>query len=320
MDAIELRPLTLGELLDRAFTLYRRDFWLYVGIMAIPAALTVPFTVLIFSAQNAGAAGATPSLANIGWLIFVGLTFLVLSGIVYPMAMGATTFAVSQSYLGQTATVRGAYGKVRGKVGRIWTAVFVAWLRAFGMIFLIALGAGIILGVVSAIVGVMARGRSPQLIGGVVLVGAFLVYLVALVLGGVWALRYAVCIPALLLENLGSLESLRRSVQLTQNRRWQIFVAVLLAGIIGYVGVLVFQGPFFVTMMFAQRAGRVPPWITFSYAVSGAVGGAITGPVLIIVLVLLYYDTRIRKEAFDLQFMMSTLDNPAPAQGTPSPA
>jgi hypothetical protein len=35
-----------------------------------------------------------------------------------------------------------------------------------------------------------------------------------------------------------------------------------------------------------------------------------------IVLVLCYYDTRIRKEAFDLQFMMASLDRPSPATGT----
>ena len=57
----------------------------------------------------------------------------------------------------------------------------------------------------------------------------------------------------------------------------------------------------------------MPQWLTFVSAVSGAVGGAITGPLLMIVLVLCYYDSRIRKEAFDLQFMMSSLDHPTPA-------
>ena len=144
--------------------------------------------------------------------------------------------------------------------------------------------------------------------------------LIGFVLVGVWSLRYAVCVPALLLENLEARASLRRSVQLTQGRRWQMFVAVLLCTVVAYAGVIVFQGPFLVTIMFAVRAGQVPQWLTFVSAVSGAVGGAITGPLLMIVLVLCYYDSRIRKEAFDLQFMMSSLDHPTPAQDTPSPA
>jgi hypothetical protein len=133
-------------------------------------------------------------------------------------------------------------------------------------------------------------------------------------------LRYAVSIPALLLENMGVLAALRRSVQLTRGRRWQILVAVFLCMVVAYTGVIVFQGPFFMATMFSARSGHLPNWLTYGSALSGAIGGAITGPLLMIMLVLCYYDTRIRKEAFDLQFMMSSLDSPAPAPDTPSPA
>jgi hypothetical protein len=36
MAALDLRPLSLGELLDRTFSLYRKHFFLFVGIAAIP--------------------------------------------------------------------------------------------------------------------------------------------------------------------------------------------------------------------------------------------------------------------------------------------
>src|SRR6202166_4062535 len=99
-----------------------------------------------------------------------------------------------------------------------------------------------------------------------------------------------------------------------------MLVAIFLCSIIAYVGAILFQGPFFMTLMFSARSGHVPEWLAYASAMSGAVGGAITGPVLLIALVLCYYDTRIRKEAFDLQFMMSSLDRPAPAPGAGSPA
>jgi len=125
----------------------------------------------------------------------------------------------------------------------------------------------------------------------------------------------------LMLENRGALDSIRRSIQLTKGRRWQIFVAFLLAAIMSYVGVIIFQGPFLIPMMIAMiHNTRLPVWLAFLTAVSGAVGGSITGPISMIVLVLCYYDARIRKEAFDLQFMMSALEKPATAAGTASPA
>jgi hypothetical protein len=132
-----------------------------------------------------------------------------------------------------------------------------------------------------------------------------------------------VSIPALLLERLGVLASLRRSVQLTRGRRWQMLVAIVLCSMVAYVGVIVFQGPFLVALFVAgARNGQIPEWLLFTSSVSGAIGGSVTGSLLMIVLVLCYYDTRIRKEAFDLQFMMSSLDQPVPAAGpgTPSPA
>lgn len=36
MPELDLRPLSLGEILDRTFTLYRRNFLLFAGIIAIP--------------------------------------------------------------------------------------------------------------------------------------------------------------------------------------------------------------------------------------------------------------------------------------------
>ena len=35
----ELRPLSLGEILDRIFALYRSRFWLFAGISMIAAAV-----------------------------------------------------------------------------------------------------------------------------------------------------------------------------------------------------------------------------------------------------------------------------------------
>ena len=36
MPELDLRPLSLGEIPDRTFTLYRRNFLLFTGIIAIP--------------------------------------------------------------------------------------------------------------------------------------------------------------------------------------------------------------------------------------------------------------------------------------------
>src|ERR1700754_1955505 len=39
--AYDLRPLTLGELLDRTFALYRSRFWLFAGIAAVSGVINL---------------------------------------------------------------------------------------------------------------------------------------------------------------------------------------------------------------------------------------------------------------------------------------
>jgi hypothetical protein len=41
MSTLDLRPLSIGELLDRTFSLYRRNFLLFIGISAIPQLLVL---------------------------------------------------------------------------------------------------------------------------------------------------------------------------------------------------------------------------------------------------------------------------------------
>ena len=106
--SLDLRPLTLGELLDRSFSLYRHHFWLFVGIMALPSLLGLTFGVLValFNPQPASpgsVAEANPAeiLGAVLWFFAAALGMVVVYFITYAVALGATTVAVSQIYMGQ---------------------------------------------------------------------------------------------------------------------------------------------------------------------------------------------------------------------------
>ena len=59
----QLRPLSLGELLDRTFQLYRQQFMLFVGIVALPQ------LVLLTANLSGLLAGAFPPRGlNIAWI------------------------------------------------------------------------------------------------------------------------------------------------------------------------------------------------------------------------------------------------------------
>jgi hypothetical protein len=322
VETVELRPLSLGELLDRTFSLYRKHFWLFVGIMAIPAAFVIPERVLLLNFQGTfftmapGRPPVMPSPGFIGGVIAGYLAFMVVFMVVYSVGMGAAASAVADAYLGRTSTVRGSYAKIRAKFWKLLGVVVNIWLRLLGIVIPVILaGAGLTVGITVA----TGNQNNPIMIAVMMLLFV-LIYVAAFALAVWFALRYAVSIPVLMIEDLGVLDTIRRSVFLTRGRRGHIFLGLLVGTIIAYVGLIVFEIPFTIATMIAAMRGHWPLWLEFTSAGASAIGLALAGPISMIVIVLLYYDTRIRKEAFDLQFMMSSLERPAPAAGTVSPA
>jgi hypothetical protein len=326
VEPVDLRPLSLGELLDRTFRLYRNHFLLFVGIMAIPAAVWLPFNVLLLSFQgsmmsaaaaNPGKPPVMPSPAEITGLFAGMFAVFFLSGLVYSIAVAAASCAVSDVYLSRPATMRGSYGKIRGRFWRLMAVLINILLRMFGLMLAVV---GVFAGGMAGIGLLFGGGRGNPIFAALLAIALFFGYLAGLVFCVYFLLRYAVSIPVLMIENLGVFATIRRSVFLTRGRRGHIFLALLVAIIIAYAGLFVLQMPFTIAMVISAAQGHWSQWLAFAAAVSGAIGSALTGPISMIAIVLLYYDSRIRKEAFDLQFMLSSLDSPAAAAGTVSPA
>jgi len=327
VETTELRPLSLGELLDRTFTLYREHFGIFVGIMAIPAALFVPVNYFIsqayvksFTDPTRLASAPPAAVMGIFWR-FMGVMAVValVSMILYSIVAAAVTFAVSEAYLGRKSTVATAYKNALGKVWRLLAVALNVLIRVLGISIAVSFvlggaGAILIVGLTAAIPGAAAAQPAAVAVMALLIIAVYAAVIGVMVY---LALRYAVAIPALMLEDLGVLASIRRSVQLTKGRRGQVFVALLLAAVISAVGSIVFYVPFYIaTMISIARAHSIPPWLSLTGTISSAIGHSLTGPIFLIVLVLCYYDTRIRKEAFDLQFMMASLDRSAPTTGT----
>ena len=310
---MDLRPLTLGELLDRSFSIYRRHFWLFVGIMAVPSILMLLMSVIVqfLQPENPALAGPpsedadpmvlVPLIIGVFLLIFVGL---IVYWITYAIATGAATVAVAQLYRGHTITIQGAYAPVRGE------ALAIAFL-----LFLIALRIGSVMFVTAALIGLFAAGAAalaPLLSVAAVGFGVMVVFVVF-----VWMmLRYSIAVPALVLEGATATEALGRSIELTKGHLGRVFVVVLFCAIIAYAAMFMFNGPFMVAAALAGPETTTAFWLNLTGVVFGSVANALTGSLVIIALAVLYYDLRVRKEGLDLQLMISdlgrdTTDRPA---------
>ncbi len=113
---LDLRPMSTGQLLDRTFWLYRRNFLLFAGIAALPPALgflgqagmlAIPF----LSNNSADSSAGSVIAAGTGGLIWL---VLYLAG--YALATGASVYAVSNAHLAKRITISEAYKAVGDRV------------------------------------------------------------------------------------------------------------------------------------------------------------------------------------------------------------
>ena len=106
-----------------------------------------------------------------------------------------------------------------------------------------------------------------------------------------------------------------RSKVLTAGAKGRVFVLLLLAGALAYAASLL-QMPLMFFVMFTIAKGGKAVVSEMVMLLIGFVGHALVQPVLMIGLSLLYFDQRVRKEAFDLVMLLGPDSAPvAPVAG-----
>ena len=119
---------------------------------------------------------------------------------------------------------------------------------------------------------------------------------------------FAVAIPALILERKGVGGALSRSIELTKGHFWHVLGVVLTATLIGsLLNAALVTG----LNIFARSAS--PTTLVLAQAVANAIASILTTPFVAAATVALYFDLRIRDEAFDVQMAMA--DTGAHTQG-----
>lgn len=266
-----LRPLHTGEMMDRAFRLYRNHFLILMGIAAWA---TVPVTILQFLSQFL-----------IGDTRFVDL---LQSVFVLTLVQGGLAHAISCAYFSRPFSIGSAFRAGAQRYGSLWGALFLQGL-AIGIPVAVIAGCGI----------VSMSGADGA--GGIVILLLMLFFVpYAAFLGTRWMLT----IPGIILEDIGATDGLRRSWSLTEGAFWRVLGISILTSLLTFVvaqlpGMAVTYG-----IAFLFPDAFIGPYIDI----------AMTGLSLILalplsmgVIVVLYYDLRVRREGYDLELQAQEL-------------
>ncbi len=291
----DLRQMEFGEILDGTFTLFRRHFTLFLRlsltVMTVPVAFGIYYRLRFLSGvtpdQFTSAFQDDPVSAGL-----LGIVFVVLYGVGALFLTAGSVRIISDSYLGHTPRLQDALGLGASK---FWP-LFLVGFGKFLLLFLIVLGGGI---------GVALLSVAAKVAGG--LVGGLVIF--AGLIGLIWLIVWVYCgymvtTPVIVLEHLGdTFEAFGRSWALTRSARGRILGLVLVGWIIASVLPALFLGVVGATVG-GPMVGAKPVFIIVNTVVP-----VMFAPILPCILTLLYYDLRVRREAFDLQLLQQQLES-----------
>ncbi|QEN16559.1 hypothetical protein ACRDU6_01215 [Mycolicibacterium sp. ELW1] len=302
---IPLRPLSLSDIFNGAVGYIRANPKATLGLTTVVVVITQALALILQLGPllSMGKVGAqtgeelsTPALVgSAASSVTSGLT-TALAGI---LLSGMLTVVVGRAVFGTKITVGEAWQRLRG---RLWALIGFSALEVLAVLLLVGVVAAVIAGV-----AVAGNGTAAVIIGIPLVLGliAALVYLYT-------ALSFAPA--AVVLERKPIVASIRRSFGLVSNHFWRIFGIRLLASVVAGVIAGAVAVPFSIAgQVFLLGADSSGPIIlaTTLTAVGGAIAQIIVAPFTAGVTVLLYTDTRIRAEAFDLVLQTGATAAPA---------
>jgi hypothetical protein len=300
--AYALRPLTLGEILDRSFAVYRANFWLFVGIAVLSAAvqLIAQAVVLVITRGFIPAPRTQPNVLQLGFHFqLVGRQIgsgigTLLFFLAAAVTQAATVWALSEVYLGRRTTIGDS---LRAVIGRWLRFVGIGLWQAWSLLWLPAVL------IVPAIV-LLSRATRVGIAGGFAAgVLIFLAVTGGLVFGAIAFIRNSLAVQPAVVEGLGVRAAMRRSKVLAAGAKGRIFVVYLIAWCLFLVAGIV-ESPLLFIIGFGALKGERHVLLQVVLLLVNFVAHSMVTPVLMIGLSLVYFDQRVRQEALDLLLML----------------
>ncbi len=292
----QLRPLGVGDVLDRTFTVYRSKPLVFIALSAIWYLLLVlVFAVLAVAIFAGGLASfarqpTNPSPDQIASAALGIIGFVLVAVIVAILAFSAQSASLvhvaARRYLAKDVAIGESFRAGISASGRLFIAgvlVFLAIVAVWAVLLVVAAvtnqGLAFVVAIPAAIVATAFLGCS-------------------------WLVAPVVVV----VEKMGPISALGRAWRLSGGHRWRIFGIQILLFILNLVLSLLIGGLFGGLAAFGQ-SGQ-PGQFGVSTVVQSLVNLASTivwAPVEWIAFTVLYYDLRVRKEAFDLQLAAEAL-------------
>lgn len=294
-EGATLRPLGVGDIVDRVFGIYRGRPLMFITIAAIPYLLLV----LVIAALTATfAAGAIVALAP---LLTGDVTpetldidrYLPVLGTLTAFLLVVMIAAIAVSLVQSASLIAAMAARYMGRETTVGAALGAGVARTFDLFVMGALAFLAFIGMWIALIVAMAVVQQWW----AVVLGAFGGLVATVFLTASWMVSPAI----VMLEQAGPVAALRRAWALSTGNRWRILGLILLLSVLQVVlsSLLSF-------VLFASLAADQVVQLILQQAVN-LIATIAWAPVYWGTFAVLYYDLRVRREAFDLQLAAEAL-------------
>jgi hypothetical protein len=306
-----LEPMSTGDVIDRAVRLYRRNFTPLIAIVSVPTLIGYVVSLMfwygysnvVLNTVNPGRVPADSVL-----VMMIGMAGMPVYGLVMLLTICGMSRVVGDNLMmGEPITFRRCLSAVRGKVGQIialglliMALMFVGYLALIFVVIALAL-------VIGLAGGLIASMHLPQWAIILLMVIVVLLAIAAALFVLSFVLARLVFMPQVLMiegETVGS--ALGRAFKLGKGN-WHRVLAILLftyfisLSLLGAMSIT--TGAILYLAGFLQEASLTSPLWNILYTSFNDIARMLALPIWIVSFTLLYFDSRVRKEAYDIELL-----------------
>jgi hypothetical protein len=306
-----LEPMSTGDVIDRTVRLYRRNFTPLIAIVAVPTLIgyvvslmvSYGYTNVVMNTSNQGGVQSDAIIA-----LMLGLAGYPVWGFILLLTVCGLARVVGDNLmLGEPITFRRCFAAVRGKVGSVIGLGFMLIALMVGLYFIAVIFVIALVVVISLIAGVIAAMHLPQWAMILLVVIVVLLVIAVALFAMSFVLARFIFMPQVMMiegETVGS--ALGRSFRLGKGN-WHRVLAIMLfayfitASLLGALSIA--TGAILYVTGFITEASLTSPLVSILYTSFSEVSRMLALPIWIVSFTLLYFDSRVRKEAYDIELL-----------------
>lgn len=269
---------TFGDLVSNIFTISFEHLPRFLLMNVIAFSPVICAAIGIFLSMES-IVETTLGAGLVTWkTIFFMLAFMLLVILCGTVYFGAVVKGVSDLYMGNPLDVGDCLGVALKKV----LSFFIAGIILYVLIFLVMIGAAIAATILAMMLGGLGN-----------LLGVILMFYLMFKL----FISYYLVIPAMVIEDLGAVDAIRRSSNLSRGYGWRIFVILFLVTVVMLILTLV-----------VGKISNVVADIPVLSVLLGYIFNCFGPIVMAVSSVIIYFDIRGQKESFGLEQLAGIFD------------